>query len=418
VALIVQKFGGTSVADADRLRSVAEHIAYTRRQGHDVVVAVSAMGKTTDRLIALAEEVSITRPGREMDMLLTTGERQSMALLCMALADLGIDAVSFTGSQVGIITDNVHGKAKILEVKGDRAREALAQGKVCVVAGYQGISTEREITTLGRGGTDTTAVALAAAFGADSCEIYTDVTGVFSADPRIVPQARKLAHVSFDEMLEMAASGGRVLALRSVEFARNHNVPVHVRSSFTWEPGTWVTSNDTERKMEDPIISGVVHDVSEAKVTVANVPDRPGVSAALFEPLAAANINVDMIVQNTSKEGTTDISFTVPRADMGVSEKIVTDVAAQIGAGSVSHEAGIAKVSLIGAGMKSTPGIAARMFRVLADEGINIEMISTSTIRISVVIRELDMERAVRSLHTAFGLDSGQPYAAPLPDRT
>jgi aspartate kinase len=418
VALIVQKYGGTSVADADRMRAVAEHIAYTRRQGHQVVVAVSAMGKTTDRLIALAEEVSVSRPGREMDMLLTTGERQAMALLCMALADCDVDAVSFTGSQVGIITDNVHGKAKILEVKGHRVRDALDQGKVCVVAGFQGISTSNEITTLGRGGTDTTAVALAAAFSADVCEIYTDVTGVFTADPRIVPLAHKLAHISFDEMLEMAASGGRVLALRSVEFARNHKVPLHVRSSFTWEPGTWVTNDDTEWNMEDPIISGVVHDVTEAKVTVTNVPDRPGVSAALFEPLAAANINIDMIVQNTSKAGTTDISFTVPKADMAVSERIVADVAAQIGAGGVSHEADIAKVSLVGAGMKSTPGIAARMFRVLADEGVNIEMISTSTIRISVVIPASDLERAVRALHTAFGLDSGQAYSAPLPERT
>ncbi len=418
MALIVQKYGGTSVADADRMRAVAEHITYTRRQGHDVVVAVSAMGRTTDRLIALAEEVSVSRPGREMDMLLTTGERQSMALLCMALADCGVDAVSFTGSQVGIITDNVHGKAKILEVKGHRVRDALAEGKVCVVAGFQGISTNNEITTLGRGGTDITAVALAAAFGADVCEIYTDVTGVFTADPRIVPLAHKLPHVSFNEMLEMAASGGRVLALRSVEFARNHNVPMHVRSSFTWEPGTWVTNDDTERNMEDPIISGVVHDVTEAKVTVTNVPDRPGVSAALFEPLAAANINIDMIVQNTSKAGTTDISFTVPKADMAVSERIVAEVAAQIGAGGVSHESDIAKVSLVGAGMKSTPGIAAKMFRVLADEGVNIEMISTSTIRISVVIPAPDMERAVRALHTAFGLDSGQAYSAPLPERT
>jgi aspartate kinase len=418
VALIVQKYGGTSVADADRMRAVAEHIAYTGRQGHQVVVAVSAMGKTTDRLIALAEEVSVSRPGREMDMLLTTGERQAMALLCMALADCDVDAVSFTGSQVGIITDNVHGKAKILEVKGHRVRDALDQGKVCVVAGFQGISTSNEITTLGRGGTDTTAVALAAAFSADVCEIYTDVTGVFTADPRIVPLAHKLAHISFDEMLEMAASGGRVLALRSVEFARNHKVPLHVRSSFTWEPGTWVTNDDTEWNMEDPIISGVVHDVTEAKVTVTNVPDRPGVSAALFEPLAAANINIDMIVQNTSKAGTTDISFTVPKADMAVSERIVADVAAQIGAGGVSHEADIAKVSLVGAGMKSTPGIAARMFRVLADEGVNIEMISTSTIRISVVIPASDLERAVRALHTAFGLDSGQAYSAPLPERT
>jgi aspartate kinase len=415
VALIVQKFGGTSVADPDRMRAVAEHIAFTKRHGNDVVVAVSAMGKATDNLIKLANDVSKALPGREMDMLLTTGERVSMALLCMALADLGIDAKSFTGSQVGIITDTAHGKAKILEVKGDRVREALALGKVCVVAGFQGVSTDKEITTLGRGGTDTTAVALAAALGADACEIYTDVTGVFSADPRIVPQARKLARVNFDEMLEMAGAGSKVLALRSVEFARNHNVPIHVRSSFTWEPGTWVTFE--EPSMEDPIISGVVTDVSEAKVTVLGVPDQPGVSAALFEPLAAANVNVDMIVQNTSTEGTTDISFTVPMSDMSVSEEIVIRVAGEIGATGVSHDADIAKVSLVGAGMKTSPGIAARMFRTLADEDVNIEMISTSTIRISVVIATRDLERAARALHTAFGLDSGQAYAAPLPER-
>ena len=415
MALIVQKYGGTSVADADRMRSVAEHVAFTRSQGHDVVVVVSAMGKTTDNLISLANDVSKTQPGREMDMLLTTGERISMALLCMALADLGQPAVSFTGSQVGIITDTVHGKAKILEVKGDRVRQAIAEGKVAVVAGFQGVSTDKEITTLGRGGSDTTAVALAAALGADSCEIYTDVTGVFSADPRLVPQARKLLHVSFEEMLEMAATGGRVLALRSAEFARNHNVPLHVRSSFTWEQGTWVTAE--EPSVEDPIISAVTHDVSEAKVTVFGVPDRPGISAALFEPLADANVNVDMIVQNTSKEGHTDISFTVPKADMGVAEKIVAQVAATIGAAGVSHDDSIAKVSLVGAGMKTSPGIAAKMFRVLADNGVNIEMISTSTIRISCVVGKGDLEKAARSLHTAFGLDSGQAYSAPLPER-
>ncbi|HEX6656453.1 MAG TPA: aspartate kinase [Ilumatobacter sp.] len=415
MALIVQKFGGTSVADPDRMRAVAEHVAFTKRHGNDVVVAVSAMGKSTDNLIKLASDVSKALPGREMDMLLTTGERVSMALLCMALADLGIDAKSFTGSQVGIITDTSHGKAKILEVKGDRVRDAIAAGKVCVVAGFQGVSIENEITTLGRGGTDTTAVALAAALGADACEIYTDVTGVFSADPRIVPQARKLAKVNFDEMLEMAGAGSKVLALRSVEFARNHNVPIHVRSSFTWEPGTWVTFE--EPAMEDPIISGVVTDVSEAKVTVLGVPDQPGVSAALFEPLAAANVNVDMIVQNTSTDGHTDISFTVPISDMGVSESIVKRVAGEIGASGVNHDADIAKVSLVGAGMKTSPGIAAKMFRTLADEDVNIEMISTSTIRISVVIASGDLERAARALHTAFGLDSGSDYAAPLPER-
>jgi aspartate kinase len=416
VALIVQKFGGTSVADPDRMRAVADHVAFTKRHGNDVVVVVSAMGKTTDNLIALASQVSNTRPGREMDMLLTTGERMSAALVCMALNDLGVDAISFTGSQVGIITDNVHGKAKILEVKGDRVRAALADGKVCVIAGFQGVSTDKEITTLGRGASDLTASALAQALGADACEIYTDVTGVFTADPRIVPQARKLSHVNFDEMLEMAGAGSKVLALRSVEFARNHNVPLHVRSSFTWEQGTWVTGK--EPSMEEPIISGVVTDTSDAKVTVFGVPDRPGISASLFEPLAAANVNVDMIVQNTSKDGTTDISFTMPKADMGVAETIVARVAQEIGAGGVHHDESISKISLVGAGMKTSPGIAAKMFRVLADEGVNIEMISTSTIRISVVCAASDLEKAARSLHTAFGLDSGQAYAAPLPERT
>ncbi len=373
------------------------------------------MGKTTDNLIKLANDVSRTQPGREMDMLLTTGERITMAVLCMALADVGIEAMSFTGSQVGIITDTVHTKAKIVEVKGDRVRDALAQGRVCVIAGFQGVSTAKEITTLGRGGSDTTAVALAAALEADSCEIYTDVTGVFTADPRIVPQARKLAHVNFDEMLEMAGAGSKVLALRSAEFARNHNVPLHVRSSFTWEPGTWITSK--EPNMEDPIISGVVTDMSEAKVTIVAVPDRPGISAALFEPLAAANVNVDMIVQNTSHDGTTDISFTIPKADVSTAETIVSRLAGEVGAEGVEHDAGIAKISLVGAGMKTSPGIAAKMFRVLADEGINIQMISTSTIRISVVTAAADLERAARALHTAFGLDSGQAYSAPLPER-
>jgi len=291
------------VADPDRIKSVADHVAYTKKHGNDVIVVVSAMGKTTDNLLSLAHQVSDTHPGREMDMLLTTGERISMALVSMALAGLGIEAVSFTGSQVGIITDTVHTKAKILDIKGDRVREALAAGKVVVVAGFQGVSTDDEITTLGRGGSDTTAVAIAAALGADVCEIYTDVTGIFSADPRIAPQARKLARLQFEEMLEMAGVGSKVLALRSVEFARNHNVPIHVRSSFTWEHGTWVSDEKSqgENSMEEPIISGVVHDASESKVTVVGVPDRPGISAALFEGLANANVNVDMIVQNTLK---------------------------------------------------------------------------------------------------------------------
>ena len=419
MALIVQKYGGTSVADPDRIKSVADHVAFTRRHGNDVIVVVSAMGKTTDNLLGLANAVSDVHPGREMDMLLTTGERISMSLLSMALAGVGVDAVSFTGSQVGIITDTIHTKAKILEVKGDRVRDALAEGKVVVVAGFQGVSTDSEITTLGRGGSDTTAVALAAALNADVCEIYTDVTGVFSADPRIAPQARKLSRLQFDEMLEMAGVGSKVLALRSVEFARNHNVPIHVRSSFTWEHGTWVSaeSSQGDNSMEEPIISGVVHDASESKVTVLGVPDRPGISAALFEDLANSNINVDMIVQNTSKDGLTDISFTVPKADMKVAEEIVSRVSKEIGAQGVSHESDIAKVSLVGAGMKTSPGVAAKMFRVLADNNINIHMISTSTIRVSVVVSATDMELAVRSLHTAFGLDSGSAYSAPLPER-
>jgi aspartate kinase len=415
VALIVQKYGGTSVADPDRINAVADNVAFTKKRGNDVIVVVSAMGKATDNLIALANSVSRTQPGREMDMLLTTGERQTAALVTMALADRGIDAISFTGSQVGIITDTTHRKAKIIEVKGDRVRAAMADGKVCVIAGFQGVSTDKEITTMGRGASDLTASALAQAMRADACEIYTDVTGVFTADPRIVPQARKLARVHFDEMLEMAGAGSKVLALRSVEFARNHDVPLHVRSAFTWEPGTWVTNE--EASMEDPIISGVVTDMSEAKVTVFGVPDRPGISAALFEPLADANVNVDMIVQNTSTQGTTDISFTMPMADMGDAEQIVSRVATEIGATGVSHDNDIAKVSLVGAGMKSAPGIAAKMFRVLADEGVNIQMISTSTIRVSIVCSTGDMERAARSLHTAFGLDSGIDYSAPLPER-
>lgn len=415
MALIVQKYGGTSVADPDRIKAVADNVAITKRRGNDVIVVVSAMGKATDNLIALADSVSSKQSGREMDMLLTTGERQTAALVTMALHERGIDAVSYTGSQVGIITDTSHRKAKIVEVKGDRVRASLADGKVAVIAGFQGVSTDSEITTMGRGASDLTASALAGAMGADACEIYTDVTGVFTADPRIVPRARKLAKVHFDEMLEMAGSGSKVLAMRSVEFARNHDVPLHVRSAFTWELGTWVSNE--EPSVEDPIISGVVTDMTEAKVTVLGVPDTPGVSAALFEPLADANINVDMIVQNTSTEGTTDISFTMPMADLAQAESIVQQVAEQIGATRVTHDDDIAKVSLVGAGMKSSPGIAAKMFRVLADNDVNIQMISTSTIRVSVILPAAQMELAARSLHTAFGLDSSADYSAPLPER-
>lgn len=402
MGLLVQKFGGTSVGDADRLRAVADHIARTRRQGSDVVVVVSAMGKTTDDLLRLAGEVSRSQPGRELDMLLSAGERVSMALLCMALADLGVDAASFTGSQAGILTDPVHTKAKIVEIRPTRLLEALAQGKVAVVAGFQGMSTEREVTTLGRGGSDTTAVALAAALGAEACEIYTDVSGVFSADPRIVSDARRISRISFDEMLEISATGGRVLALRSVEFARRHNVPLHVRSSFTWERGTWIVEEVAD--MEQALVTAITHDTSEAKVTVAGVPDRPGIAARLFRALADKAINVDMIVQNTSSNGMTDISFTVPKDDLGTSLAVSSELAREIGAREVSADEAIGRVSLIGAGMKTSPGVTATMFEVLSKQSVNIEMISTSAIRISCVVRDEAVERSVQALHEAFDL--------------
>jgi len=402
VALTVQKFGGSSLADAERIRAVADHIARTRRTGEDVVVVVSAMGRTTDDLLRLAQDVSALRPPRELDMLLTAGERISMALVCMALAELGVPAASFTGSQAGIITDASHTKARILEVRPERLREALERGVVPVVAGFQGVSLDRDVTTLGRGGSDTTAVALAAALGADRCEIYTDVSGVFSADPRVVPNARRLRHLSFEEMLEIAATGGRVLALRSVEFARNHHVPLHVRSSFTWEPGTWVTEEDPT--MEQPIVSAVTSDTSEAKLTITRVPDRPGVAASLFRGLADRLVNVDLIVQNTSHEGMTDISFTVARSELEAAMAVAQSLAPEIGASSVLVDENIAQVSVIGAGMRTHPGVTARMFEALAAEKINIEMISTSPIRISCVIEGGAAEHAVRVLHQAFEL--------------
>ncbi len=412
---MVQKFGGTSVGDAERIREVADHVARTRRQGKEVVVVVSAMGKTTDDLLRLADDVSPVQPARELDMLLTAGERVSMALLCMALAGLGVDAVSFTGSQAGIITDTDHTRARILEVRADRLREALADGKVPVVAGFQGVSTARDVTTLGRGGSDTTAVALAAALGAEVCEIYTDVTGVFTADPRVVPTARRLARISFEEMLDLAASGGRVLQLRSVEFARNHGVPLHVRSSFTWEPGTWVVEEDAS--MENAVVTAVAHDTSEAKVTVTGVPDRPGLAARLFRALADRSINVDMIVQNVSQHGTTDISFTVPKVDVASTVEVASAMAREIGAGEVAADDGIAKVSLVGAGMRSHPGVSATMFEILAEQGINIEMISTSTIRITCVVRAGQVEQAVQALHRAFGLDGTEQAVVGSPSR-
>src|SRR5215207_5772917 len=368
------KFGGTSVADPERIRAVADHVARTKRRGNDVVVVVSAMGNETDELIRLAHAVSDVRPGREMDMLITAGERKAMALLCMALHSLGVGADSFTGSQAGFITDTSHSNAKIIDMRTDRIRAALDAGRVPVVGGAQGVSTAKDVTFLGRGGSDTTAVALAHALGADICELYTDVSGVFTADPRLVPRARRMAKVSFDEMLEMTACGCPKPAMRSVEFARTWGVRLHIRSAFTWEPGTWVQEEDPS--MEQAIVSAVVHDTSEAKVTVSGVPDQPGIAARLFRLLADADVNVDMIVQNTSDHGVTDISFTVPHDDLPASQEITSSLAAEIAASGVTSDAGIARVSLVGAGMKSNPGVAATTFETLAAAGINIEMIS------------------------------------------
>ncbi len=405
MTLVVQKYGGTSVADPDRIKAVADHIVATRRSGAEVLAVVSAMGRTTDELEQLAFDVSSTPSARELDMLLTAGERISIALLCMAIIDRGEHAVSFTGSQAGILTDTTHGRAKIVEVRAERLRETLAAGSIAVVAGFQGVSTSSDVTTLGRGGSDTTAVALAAALGADACEIYTDVAGVFTADPRLVPAARRLDRVSYEEMLDLAATGGRVLALRSVEFARNYHVPVHVRSSFTWEPGTWVGEEDPS--MEQAIISGVTYDVTEAKVTIVGVPDRPGIAARLFRTLADENVNVDMIVQNVSSAGQTDISFTVPRDDLARTRKVTDTIVEDLEARGVTHDADIGRVSIVGAGMKTNPGIAATMFEVLAHESVNIEMISTSSIRISCVVAARDVERSVRALHRALQLEAG-----------
>jgi aspartate kinase len=403
MSLVVQKFGGTSVADPERIRAVADHVARTRRHGDDVVVVVSAMGKETDELIRLAGEVSKVQPGREMDMLITAGERKATALLCMALHDAGIPADSFTGSQAGFVTDGTHTNAKILELRPDRVRQALAEGRTPVVGGAQGVSAaDRNVTFLGRGGSDTTAVALAHALEADSCELYTDVPGVFTADPRIVPEARRMASVNFDEMLEMTACGCPKPAMRSVEFARTWGVRLHVRSAFTWEPGTWVQEEDPS--MEQAIVSAVVHDTSEAKVTVTGVPDQPGIAARLFRLLADEDVNVDMIVQNVSDHGVTDISFTLPKEDLAAGEAITRALAGAIGATDVTTDASIARVSLVGAGMKSNPGVAARTFEVLAEAGINIEMISTSAIRISCIVREEAVEHAVQALHAAFSL--------------
>ncbi len=411
MALVVQKYGGSSVADAERIKRVAERIVATHREGHDVVVVVSAMGDTTDDLRDLAEQVTPMPPARELDMLLTAGERISMALLAMAIATLGHDARSFTGSQAGIITDSAHGKAKIIDITPGRIREALAKGRIAIVAGFQGVSQDtKDVTTLGRGASDTTAVALAAALGADRCEIYTDVDGVFTADPRLVPNARHLPAVSYEEMLELAASGAKVLHLRCVEYARRHGVIVVVRSSYSTKPGTTITG---EGGMEQAIISGVAHDTSEAKITVVGVPDKPGEAANIFDAMAGAEVNIDMIVQNVSAASTnlTDISFTVPRADgpaaLGALEKIKD----RVGFERLLYDEHVGKVSLVGAGMRTHPGVSATFFRALADAGVNVGIISTSEIRISVVCRDDDVAVAVRAVHDAFGLGSDEVEA-------
>jgi aspartate kinase len=408
------------VADAEGIKRVAKRIVDTRKAGHDVVVAVSAMGDTTDELVDLAQQVTPLPPGRELDMLLTAGERISMALLAMAIANLGHQARSYTGSQAGVITDSTHGKARIIDVTPGRIRSALDEGAVVIVAGFQGVSQDtKEITTLGRGGTDTTAVALAAALGAEVCEIYTDVDGVFTADPRIVPSARRLPRISYEEMLEMAACGAKVLHLRCVEYARRYGIPVHVRSSFSQRDGTRVTDDEQYLleqgvdQMEHAIISGVAHDRSEAKITVVGVPDKPGEAAAIFRAVSAAEINIDMIVQNISaaSTGRTDISFTLPKTDGQTAMAALARIQEQVGFEDLLYDDLVGKVSLIGAGMRSHPGVSATFFGALADSGVNIEMISTSEIRISVVVRGEDVDAAVTAVHSAFELDAAETEA-------
>ncbi|WP_211289442.1 aspartate kinase [Luteimicrobium subarcticum] len=431
MALIVQKFGGSSVADAESVKRVAKRIAATRRAGNDVVVVVSAMGDTTDELLDLAQQVTPLPPQRELDILLTAGERISMSLLAMAINNLGVKAKSFTGQQAGVITDAVHGKARIVDVVPHRIRETVERGQVAIVAGFQGVTeSTNDVTTLGRGGSDTTAVALAAGLGADVCEIYTDVDGVFTADPRIVPAARKIDRITYEEMLELAASGAKVLALRCVEYGRRYGVPIHVRSSFSGKEGTFVSGTThplgapvaalaqptdpsssavpEELVMEAPIISGVAHDRSEAKITVVGVPDVPGTAARIFEVVAGSGANIDMIVQNVSvaRTGLTDISFTLPDGDGAAALSALSRIQEEIRFDSLQYDDQIGKLSLVGAGMKSHPGVSARLFGALRDAGINIEMISTSEIRISVVTRADDLDDAVRAVHSAFELDS------------
>jgi len=415
MGLVVQKYGGSSVADAASIKRVAQRIVETKKACNQVVVVVSAMGDTTDELIDLANQVSPLPAPRELDMLLTAGERISMALVAMAVGQLGFEARSFTGSQAGVITDSVHGKARIIDVTPGRIKSAIDEGAIAIVAGFQGVSqNSKDITTLGRGGSDTTAVALAAALEADVCEIYTDVDGVFTADPRIVPSARKLAAISYEEMLEMAASGAKVLHLRCVEYARRFDLPIHVRSSFSNNQGTWVIKErPVGDEMEQAIIAGVAHDRSEAKITVVGVPDRPGVAAAIFQTIADAQINIDMIVQNVSAAATglTDISFTLPKAEGKDATNALQRVQKEIGFQNLLFDDTIGKVSLVGAGMRSHPGVSATFFAALAEANVNIEMITTSEIRLSVVVREKGLDNAVRSIHTAFGLDDSNNEA-------
>lgn len=402
MGLVVQKYGGSSVSDAERIKRVAERIVATKKAGHDVCVVVSAMGDTTDELLDLAQQVSPLPPGRELDMLLTAGERISMALLAMAIQSLGLSARSFTGSQAGVITDSTHGKARIIDVTPGRITTALAEGHIAIVAGFQGVSQDsKDITTLGRGGSDTTAVALAAALKAEVCEIYSDVDGVYTADPRIVPNAKHLPTVSYEEMLELAASGAKILHLRCVEYARRYDVPLVVRSSFSQKPGTLITG----APVEQAIISGVAHDLSEARVTVVGVPDKPGEAAAIFRAVADAEVNIDMIVQNVSgATDRTDISFTLPKSDLATAMSALSKLQAAVGFESLLSDEHIGKVSLVGAGMKSHPGVTATFFEALAKGSINAEAISTSEIRISVVCRDTDVPNAVRAVHDAFEL--------------
>ena len=420
MGLIVAKFGGSSVADAAGILRVAKRIADTKRAGNEVVVVVSAMGDTTDDLIDLAKQVSPNPPGRELDMLLTAGERISMAVLAMAINDLGFEARSYTGSQAGLITDSSHGKARIVDVTPGRIQEALRENAIPIVAGFQGVSQDtKDITTLGRGGSDLTAVALAAALYADVCEIYTDVDGIFSADPRIAPRARKVPRITYDEMMELAAAGAKVLHLRCVEYAKRFDLPIHVRSSFSDKEGTFVIAdlNDQSKLkklskvgaiMEQPIIAGVAHDLGDAKITVVGVPDRPGMAAAIFQAVADAGINMDMIVQNVSvhESGATDVTFTCPRADAAKAELALRRIEKEVNFKDIDTDENIGKISLVGAGMRSHPGVSATFFKAIADAGVNVEMISTSEIRISVVTRADDATKAVTAIHTAFGLDA------------